>query len=118
MNKFLKYGLSLSLAAATFGATANDVISDQQRTNAKALISEALESELAYSIVESLTTEIGARMGGSEAEARARKWGQELGNELGFDKVSIEQFKMPFWDRGDLSISLSKPYAQELYGTA
>ncbi len=118
MNKFLKYGLSLSLAAATFGATANDVISDQQRTNAKALISEALESDLAYSIVESLTTEIGARMGGSEAEARARKWGQELGNELGFDKVSIEQFKMPFWDRGDLSISLSKPYAQELYGTA
>lgn len=118
MNKFLKYGLSLSLAAATFGATANDIISDQQRTNAKALISEALESDLAYSIVESLTTEIGARMGGSEAEARARKWGQELGNELGFDKVSIEQFKMPFWDRGDLSISLSKPYAQELYGTA
>jgi hypothetical protein len=118
MNKFLKYGLSLSLAAATFGATANDIISDQQRTNAKALVSEALESDLAYSIVESLTTEIGARMGGSEAEARARKWGQELGNELGFDKVSIEQFKMPFWDRGDLSISLSKPYAQELYGTA
>ncbi|MFT6100934.1 MAG: hypothetical protein ACJAYF_003495 [Arenicella sp.] len=118
MNKFLKYGLSLSLAAATFGATANDIISDQQRTNAKALITEALESDLAYSIVESLTTEIGARMGGSEAEARARKWGQELGNELGFDKVSIEQFKMPFWDRGDLSISLSKPYAQELYGTA
>ena len=118
MNKFLKYALSLSLAAAAFSATAKDIITDQQRTNAKALISEALDSDLAYSIVESLTTEIGARMAGSEAEARARKWGQELGEELGFDRVSIEQFKMPFWDRGDLTISLSKPYAQELYGTA
>ena len=101
-----------------FTATANDTISDTQRANAKALISDALESDLAFSIVESLTTEVGPRMAGSEAEARARQWGQELGEELGFDQVSIEEFKMPFWERGDLSISLSKPYFQELYGTA
>jgi hypothetical protein len=118
MNKFIKYGLCLSISATTLNATASELLSDQQRANAKSLISQAFESDLAYSIVESLTTEIGPRMAGSEAEARARKWGQDLGQELGFDRVSVEEFKMPFWDRGDLSISLSKPYAQELYGTA
>ena len=120
MNKFVKYGLSLGIAIATFSAIANDqpIISEQQRKNAQALINDALASDLAYGIVESLTTEVGARMAGSEAEQRARKWGEALGNELGFDRVSVEDFTMPFWDRGELSVSLTKPYEQHLHGTA
>lgn len=123
ITKFLKSRLSLGIATAAFTAmaftaTASDTINDTQRGNAKALMSDALKSDLAYSIVESLTTEVGPRMAGSEAEERARQWGQELGEKLGFDRVSVEEFKMPFWDRGDLSISLTKPYDQDLVGTA
>ena len=120
MNKFLNYCLSLGIAAATFSAVANDkpIVSNQQRVTAESLIDDALESDLAYRIVESLTTEVGARMAGSEAEQRARTWGVALGNELGFDRVSIEEFRMPFWDRGELTVSLSKPYNQHLHGTA
>lgn len=120
MNKFFKYGLSLGIAVVSFSALADDqlLISKQQRESAQMLISNALDSDLAYSIVESLTTEVGARMAGSEAEQRARKWGEALGNELGFDRVSVEEFTMPFWDRGELSVSLSKPYEQHLHGTA
>ena len=44
--------------------------------------------------------------------------GVQLGNELGFDRVSIEEFSMPFWDRGHLHISLTSPYKQDLYGSA
>jgi len=120
MNKILKYGFSLVLAIAAFSASASDSIelSEQQQLNARTLIDDALKSDLAYGIVESLTTEIGARMAGSEAEERARKWGEALGNELGFDRVSVEEFTMPFWERGELNIALTKPYAQPLYGTA
>lgn len=122
MNKLVKYGLSLGVAAAAFSAVAQDndnpIVSPQQLKTAQALIDDALESDLAYSIVESLTTEVGARMAGSEAEQRARKWGEALGNELGFDRVSVEAFTMPFWDRGELSVSLTKPYDQHLHGTA
>jgi len=78
----------------------------------------ALESELAYEIVESLTTEVGPRLAGSEAEQRARKWGVALGEKLSFDKVSVEEFTMPYWERGELEISLVEPYKQDLYGTA
>lgn len=94
------------------------IISSEQKQTATQLMQTALESDLGFDIVESLTTEIGPRLGGSEAEERARVWGKELGESLGFDKVTIEEFTMPFWDRGHLHISLTSPYQQELYGTA
>ncbi|SES85483.1 M20/M25/M40 family metallo-hydrolase [Thalassotalea agarivorans] len=97
---------------------ADSPISKQQKETAQQLMETALKSDLAYDIVESLTTEIGPRLGGSEAEKRARDWGANLGKELGFDKVAIEEFTMPFWDRGHLHIALTSPYNQELYGSA
>ncbi|MFD2167538.1 M20/M25/M40 family metallo-hydrolase [Thalassotalea euphylliae] len=93
-------------------------ITAQQKETAQQLMDTALKSDLAWGIVESLTTEIGPRLGGSEAEKRARDWGVKLGNELGFDKTWIEEFTMPFWDRGHLHIALTSPYEQELYGSA
>jgi len=96
--------------------TAAPLISDKQKANAILLMEKALKSDLGFDIVESLTTEIGPRLAGSEAEKRAREWGSKLGKELGFDKVSIEDFTMPFWDRGHLHIALTEPYDQALYG--
>ena len=93
-------------------------ITQQQKETAQQLMATALKSDLGFNIVESLTTEIGPRLGGSEAEKRARDWGVELGKELGFDKATIEEFTMPFWDRGHLHIALTSPYNQELYGSA
>ena len=94
------------------------VISQSQIETAEKLMQTALDSKLGFDIVESLTTEIGPRLAGSEAEERGRDWGLKLGKELGFDKVTIEEFTMPFWDRGELHIALEAPYKQELYGTA
>ena len=104
--------LSSSLLAAP------SPITETQKKTAEKLIQTALKSDMGYEIVTSLTTEVGPRLGGSEAEARARDWGAELGRELGFDRVSIEEFTMPFWDRGHLHITLTSPYQQPLYGTA
>ncbi len=93
-------------------------ISDAQKETAQGLLDDALKSELGFNIVESLTTEVGARLAGSEAEQRALAWGKKLGESLGFDRVAIEEFSIPFWDRGDLELSLTEPYAQHLHGTA
>lgn len=109
----LTIGLGLSLTAQ-----AEKVLDQQQIDTANQLIQEALKSPLGFDIVESLTTEIGPRLGGSEAEKRARDWGVELGQSLGFDRVVIEEFDMPFWDRGELRLKITSPYEQELYGTA
>lgn len=30
----------------------------------------------------------------------------------------IEEFELPYWERGDMSITMTAPYRQALYGTA
>jgi len=112
-------GSSLALSVFSLSLFAQQpTIPQEQKETAIKLMDSALKSKLGFNIVESLTTEVGPRLGGSEAEARARDWGLKLGNELGFDKVSIEEFTMPFWDRGHLDVVLNTPYKQELSATA
>ena len=118
MKKFALSVFVLLFTIATHAQSDNPVINDQQRDTAQQLIDAALSSDSAYAIVESLTTEVGPRLAGSEAEARARAWGMQLGKDLGFDRVTLEPFTMPYWRRGDLTISLTAPYEQLLYGTA
>ncbi|WP_420828480.1 M20/M25/M40 family metallo-hydrolase [Maricaulis parjimensis] len=93
-------------------------IPEDVAATAQGLVETALDSDLGYEIVESLTTQVGPRLAGSEAEARARVWGETLGEVLGFDRVTVEDFTMPFWDRGELTITMTAPYEQDLYGTA
>ncbi|MCF2949229.1 M20/M25/M40 family metallo-hydrolase [Paraglaciecola aquimarina] len=120
LTKRFAYGIALGVLSFQLLAqqTVVTAVTEAQKETATQLIQTALESDLGFSIVESLTTEIGPRLGGSEAEKRARDWGVKLGKSLDFDKVSIEEFTMPFWDRGHLHIELTSPYQQALYGTA
>lgn len=52
-------------------------VSDETISMAKQLRDEAMVGSRAWNIVESLTTEVGPRLAGSEAEARARAWAVE-----------------------------------------
>ncbi len=81
--------------------------------------SAALNSdEIAYDIVEGLTTEIGPRQGGTEAEARARAWSVNKLKSLGFDNVRIEEYQMPTWVRGEETAEVVAPFTQKLAVTA
>lgn len=84
----------------------------------QSLIEAALKSDVGYSVVESLTTEIGPRLAGSDAEARARAWGVEKLKDLGFENVRIEPFMVPGWERGVETASIQFPSPQQLYITA
>ena len=61
----------------------------------------ALNDSVAWDIVEDLTTEIGPRLAGTEAEARARSWAVARLKAVGFANVRIEEFDMPVWVRGE-----------------
>jgi carboxypeptidase Q len=81
--------------------------------------SAALNSdEIAYDIVEGLTTEIGPRQGGTEAESRARAWSVNKLKSLGFDNVRIEEYQMPTWVRGEETAEVVAPFTQKLAVTA
>jgi peptidase M28-like protein len=74
----------------------------------------ALADDYAWEIVEGLTTEVGPRLAGTEAEARARRWGVAKLRALGFSNVRVGTFDMPVWVRGDEKAWITAPFAQPL----
>lgn len=78
----------------------------------------ALESDLAWEIVEGLVTDIGPRMAGSEAEAAARDWAVTRLRALGFQNVRIEPFTIPFWQAVREEAHIISPGARPLVAAA
>ncbi|MEO6582198.1 MAG: M20/M25/M40 family metallo-hydrolase [Sphingomicrobium sp.] len=74
----------------------------------------ALADNYAWDIVEGLTTEVGQRMGGTEAEARARAWAVAKLTAMGFANVHVERFAMPVWTRGVEAAEMVAPFPQKL----
>lgn len=74
----------------------------------------ALTDDVAYDIVEGMTTEVGQRLAGTEAEARARTWSVARLKALGFKNVRIETYRMPVWVRGKERADLTAPYPHKL----
>jgi carboxypeptidase Q len=89
------------LAAITLPAFAQDTaaIPDTIATNVDQLIEKGLSDDVGYQFVEDLTTEVGPRLAGSDAEARARSWAVRELHELGFNTIRIEGFDIPYWSR-------------------
>lgn len=87
-------------------------------TTTDTLREKALSSPLAYSIVESLTVEVGPRIAGSEGDKKAVAWAQEKLTSLGFDKVYTQPVRVRNWSRGLAEAKVIKPFAQKLIITA
>jgi carboxypeptidase Q len=108
MTRMLLAALLLASAAPLPAAPAH--IADLQ--------AKALKDDIAWDIVEGLTTEIGPRLAGTEAEARARDWAVTKLRSLGFSNVRIEPFDMPVWVRGGEKAWITAPFPQPLVITA
>lgn len=78
----------------------------------------SLDNSLAYQLTESLTVEVGQRLAGSDADARAVAWAEQKFKQLGYDKVWTEPFTMQYWQRGHASLNVSAPFHQNLVVTA
>ena len=83
-----------------------------------ALLEAASNDTIAYDITEGLTTEVGPRQAGTEAEARGREWALKRLKSEGFDNVTLEEFQMPTWVRGHESATILSPFPQSLTLTA
>jgi len=90
----------------------------QTSNQAERLRDSALNDEIAWDIVEGLTTEVGPRPAGTEAEARARDWALARLKALGFANVHVETYDMPVWVRGEERAEIVAPFPQRLVVTA
>ncbi|MDH4110492.1 MAG: M20/M25/M40 family metallo-hydrolase [Gammaproteobacteria bacterium] len=87
-------------------------------SGAAALRDRALDGELAWEIVESLTMEVGPRPAGSAADRAAVAWAVDTMTRLGFSNVHTDAVDVPHWDRGTLELRMTAPYAQPLVATS
>ncbi len=104
------------LAAAPLSA--RDVLPQASLDTAAQLRERALGDATAYALIESLTTEIGPRLPGSEADARAVEWARARFAALGYDKVWTEPVTFPKWERRSERAAVVGPHAQPLVITA
>ena len=100
-------------APATSNAVPEAAMRDTER-----LRQAALGDDTAWQVLESLTTEVGPRLAGSEADARAVAWMVAKFESLGFDKVWTEPVTFPKWVRRGESAAVLGASAQPLHVTA
>jgi len=117
-GKMKKLALAAMLAFTTIGAAQAEEKTDGlplAALEAAAKLREmALAGSGAYDVVESLTTEVGPRMAGSEADARAVAWAKAKFESFGFDKVYTEPVTFPKWVRERETAQVLSPFPQKL----
>ena len=99
-------------------ASMAQTVSRESFAHAEVLRDRAMAGSSAMAIVTSLTTEVGPRLAGSEAEGRARAWALSALTERGFANVRNEPFEMQAWQRHEEGGEILSPYPQALAVTA
>jgi hypothetical protein len=110
--------MALFLAAPAAAAERETRIPDAAFATAVELRAQALADDTAWNVVESLTTEVGPRLAGSEADARAVEWAKAKFTELGYDRVWTEPVTFPKWERRSEHAEVLGAHAQPLAITA
>jgi len=114
--------LALALSAVALAADETPApttrIPDTSLQTAAQLRERALADSTGWNVVESLTTEVGPRLAGSEADARAVHWAEAKFKQLGYDKVWLEPVTFPKWERRSEHAEVLGTSAQRLAITA
>lgn len=114
-----RYPVAALLAAAALPAFAQTApapppVDPSALERIRPLREAALQDEIAWDFTEDLTTEVGPRPAGTQAEARGREWAVRRLGALGFSNIRVEPFSMPVWVRGPESAAIVSPYPQPL----
>jgi hypothetical protein len=76
------------------------IISQSDSTFIRTIYNEALSKGKAYEDLRSLCKDIGARLSGSAEAQMAIEWSKLKMESYGFDKVYLQEIKVPHWERG------------------
>ncbi|WP_264509427.1 M28 family peptidase [Flavobacterium sp. N1719] len=96
----MKYGLSLALLLAIQSLTAQTDAEMLDRIH-----KTALTQGHCYQWLDDLSNKVGARLSGSEGAAKGVKYTQEQLNQLGLDKVYLQEVLVPKWERGEKEVA-------------
>lgn len=116
MKKSILALAALSLPAIVAAQTAKSFAIESATLSVEESAESALETDqTAWDFVEGITTEVGPRQAGTEAEARGREWAIAWLTKHGFANVTNEPFEMDTWIPGDIwKARVTSPFPQEL----
>ncbi|NJC09581.1 M20/M25/M40 family metallo-hydrolase [Polymorphobacter fuscus] len=77
----------------------------------------ALAKSEAWPMLADLTTNVGQRLAGTEAEARGRDWAVKAMKAAGLTNIKVEPFPLPVWTRGAESAEIVGAAGAETGGT-
>ena len=92
-------------------------LSDKVHDASIVLRDKGISNNIAYSLVEELTTTFGARPAGSVSEKRAAQWGVKKLKSFGFANVRTEVFPIESWLAGESVVRIVKPNPQSMVAT-
>ncbi|MFZ9028161.1 MAG: M20/M25/M40 family metallo-hydrolase [Crocinitomicaceae bacterium] len=110
MNRIISFILITS--ALSLNLRAQD-----DSTFIKTIYNMALSEGKAYEDLRSLCKDIGARLTGSAEAEMAIEWGKLKMEKYGFDKVYLQEIKVPHWERGTKEVGWIKYDNGELIKT-
>lgn len=102
------------LVAAPLQAAQPTRIDARALAQAASLRDSVLQDATAWQVTESLTTEVGPRLAGSDADARAVAWAKAKFKALGYDRVWTEPVTFPKWVRRSEAAQVLGEHAQPL----
>lgn len=106
--------IALAIAVPALAARKPTTFTAADLATAAQLRDAALHDNAAYAFTEGLTTEVGARLAGSDNDQKARDWVAAKFKALGFDKVWTEPVTYPKWVRRSEHGAVVAPFAQPL----
>ena len=112
----MRLSIRLLAASALALSFAGPAMAQDARTvrEAEQLRDRALRDNVAYELVSELTTRFGPRLAGSTSEQASARWGADTFRAMGFDNVSIEEFPLALWTRGEARVEILSPFPQPL----
>jgi hypothetical protein len=105
--------LAILMSVGSFATSAQQLNTEQQ-AQLNHLKKTALQSNLSYQLIESLTTEVGHRMMGSIGDKKSIVWAVNKMKALGFDKVWTEEVTGSYWLRGEAKARIVAPYPHDV----
>lgn len=114
MKTWIALAVGLALASPAMAQTVNFERGGGLPSPTETLRDRALKDTTAWEIVESLTTQIGARPAGSPAALRARDWAVTTFRRYGFENIRVEEYKIDAWVRGDEKAEILGEFSRPL----
>lgn len=105
---------ALILLCATASGLSAETLTETYREPAARLIGEALTDRTGYQKLAWLCDRIGNRLAGSPALNEAIRWASEQMRKDGLSNVQTPLVKVPYWIRGNESVTLLSPVPRKL----